>query len=125
MLILLCKAGRVVQSDNDLSSAVEPPIRRGAAGEELNCEVQQKQSRADDIPTITIEPDQNQILYRYLSYYLTRAIYIKLAAVFTNVISNTDDCEPQKVHICFKSNWAPVTKSDSRMCHYIYFKKDI
>ncbi|KYN22977.1 hypothetical protein ALC57_04760 [Trachymyrmex cornetzi] len=51
---LSLRQGAAEQSDNDLSSAIEPPIRRGAAGEELNCEVQQKQSRADDIPTITI-----------------------------------------------------------------------
>jgi len=49
---------------------MEPPIRGEAAGEELNCEVQQKQSRADDISTITIGQNQKQILCRYLSYYL-------------------------------------------------------
>ncbi|TGZ56184.1 Uncharacterized protein DBV15_01646, partial [Temnothorax longispinosus] len=64
------------QSDNDLSSAIEPPIRRGAAGEELNCEVQQKQSRADDIPAITIEPDQKQILLLLSVSYSTMRSFI-------------------------------------------------
>ncbi|EGI63861.1 hypothetical protein G5I_07738 [Acromyrmex echinatior] len=66
------------QSDNDLSSAIEPPIRRGAAGEELNCEVQQKQSRADDIPTITIQLDQKQILLLLSVLFHDALIYIKL-----------------------------------------------
>jgi hypothetical protein len=55
---------------------MEAPIRRGAAGEELNCKVQQKQSRADDIPTITIALDQKQISRRYLSYYRARSFIL-------------------------------------------------